>query len=148
MTVCRKHKELAQVGLVLHKAGATSTIHSDDEEDHLSSTPRYRIIEDAWKSPEARRFFRQLDLLHIGDKFDVGGKHRKAPGNWFRERVPNQGVPGESSNPLPGLPQNFYDPEWLKMQTPERLEWLDVQPAISLKFPFKLRVYVVFGSLY
>ncbi|KZV67598.1 hypothetical protein PENSPDRAFT_687936, partial [Peniophora sp. CONT] len=139
MAACRKRPELAQVGEVLHDAGAMSTVHSDDEEDHLSVVPRYRIIEDIWKSRKARRYLRQLDLLHVADKFDAGG-HRKAPGNWFRERVPNQGVPGESSNPLPGLPENFYDPEWLATQTPDRLEWLDVQPEISLKFPFKLRV--------
>ncbi|VDB94730.1 unnamed protein product [Peniophora sp. CBMAI 1063] len=140
LTTASKHEELAPVGHVVGWAGPKSALHSDDEEDHLSTTPRYSIVEDVWKSRKTRRYLRSMDLLHIGDKFDEGGQHRTAPGNWLRERIPGHDIPSKSQNPLAGLPVNFYDKDWLAAQAPERRESLNLQLEVSLEFPFKLRI--------
>ncbi|VDB94578.1 unnamed protein product [Peniophora sp. CBMAI 1063] len=141
MTVCSSRNALAEVGEVLNDVGARSTVHSDDEEDHESASPRYGIVDDKdWRADLLRKFFRHCDVLHLGAKFDEGGLHRTAPGNWFRVRVPKPGAVSRSSFPVPGLPSNFYDSSWVAMQSPERLAWLDMKPEVPLDFPLELRI--------
>lgn len=140
-TICSSRAELNEVGAVLNAVGPKSTVHSDDEENHQPDRPCYSINDRDWRSAQARRYFRQCDLIRVGEKFDHGGLHRTAPGNWVRERIPKPGPPS-SSDPVPGLPRNFYNTEWINKQSEERIRWLDRQPEVPLEFPLHLRVYV------
>ncbi|VDC00848.1 unnamed protein product [Peniophora sp. CBMAI 1063] len=140
ITVCLAHADLAEVGAALSEAGPRSNVHSDDEEDHQSTTARYRAKDKYWRSKKARRYFRSCDLLHFKDKYDESGLHRTAPGNWFRERVPGAILDVEVDEPEPGLPANFYEPEWVAKQKPERLATLEMKADVPLDFPLDLRI--------
>lgn len=71
-----------------------------------------------------------MDLVHIGTRFYDDGT--PMPGNQARDRYPSSKL--QIGRPIIGLPQNFYNAEWLKMLGPDEIAELGVQPEIDINF--------------
>jgi hypothetical protein len=120
---------------------------SEDEEDkdgHISqSLPkgrRFKIVNMKWRSQEATKWLRTMDLIYVGTKFY---EDRTAmPGSQFRERYPSDKV--EIGRAIRGLPRNFYDVQWLQRLSPFEQQALEIQPEIDINFTENERGYVPF----
>lgn len=101
---------------------------SGDESDHHSSKRRgercYTIIQDEWRAPEVTKWVRTLDHVYMSFKFNAAGK--SAPGNWVRTRNVSRRI-SSKTDPVAGLPRNFYDKKWLKSLNPFQRERLDIK---------------------
>jgi hypothetical protein len=70
-----------------------------------------------------------MDLVHIGSRFAADGRATK--GKWIRDRVRSKRV-DRDSEPISGLPQNFYDQSWLRSLIPKERKALRAREAIDL----------------
>lgn len=138
--VCRVYTKygLEKLGRILERVG-DAFVHSEDESDHETNEPLYRILGIIWRSKDLQMALRLLDLLHLGLKFQEDG--RVGPGKWFRRRVPSPGK-AKNSKPHAGLPRNFYDATWLAAQSKETKRNLMMGEPVSLAIPLKLKMYV------
>ena len=91
---------------------------------------RYRINSIHWRSPDVTKWLRTMDLVHIGTRFYDDGT--PMPGNQARDRYPSGKL--QIGQPIIGLPQNFYNAEWLKTLGPDEIAELGVQPEIDINF--------------
>jgi hypothetical protein len=112
---------------------------SEDESDHENGTHlgkrRYVIVKEAWRSDELIIWLRMTDLLGCGEKWT--GRLVAQSGNERRLRVvSNRSTAGRA---VSGLPENCYDPRWLKSLKKHERVCLDVKPATNMTFPDKLR---------
>jgi hypothetical protein len=108
---------------------------SEDESDHGGNGGavqgrRYKIVKLQWRSLEATKWLRTMDLIYAGTK--INEDNTRGPGNQSRPRYPSSKK--QLGRPIKGLPRNFYDPRWLATLTPRKLEELRVQPEISIEF--------------
>ena len=135
----------------------THTALSDDESDHENGSnlgrSRYAIVKEEWRSDEFIIWLRTIDLLACGEKWR--GRFVAPVGNSRRLRGHStRSKPGEA---VKGLPENCYNPNWLKSLNSLDRSLLDVKPAFDMKFtsteqscvfivPF--RVYLMLNHLY
>lgn len=102
---------ITQIHPSLHRHGEivariTADGMSSDEED--TSTPggrQFLIIEKPWRAPQVTQFLRTLDLISRAYK-------REKRGQPMRYRI--EGPQRSESDAVPGLPENFYEDEWLQ----------------------------------
>lgn len=57
---------------------------------------------------------------------------RATPGNWIRKRYDINRV-DEKARAVPGLPQNFYDEDWLKTLDQKKKKKLKMAPPVDLE---------------
>jgi hypothetical protein len=93
-----------------------------------------------WRSAEATQFLRDLDKIHIANKYRATG--RPGPGRWPTPRVPSTKRVDNLSEAPVGLPVNFYDEDWLRDIGAEARKELHVQPRIELAFSEGTRQWV------
>ncbi|KAH9051246.1 hypothetical protein EDB87DRAFT_1572155 [Lactarius vividus] len=107
---------------------------SDDESDHEQGThrgqSRYSIVNEAWRSKELVVWLRTIDLLACGEKW--GGRNVARQGNNRRIRL--HSTHSKDGVAIAGLPENFYDVEWLNSLKRYQRDKLDVQPPMDLAF--------------
>ena len=120
---------------------------SEDESDHGGESGavqgrRYKIVKPQWRSPEATKWLRTIDLIYVGTK--INEDNTRGPGNQFRQRYPSS--KSQKGHPIMGLPRNFYDARWLATLPPRKLEALRVQPEISIEFSKAERRYFLFSA--
>lgn len=94
--------ELSRATQVLKGAGMG--VVSADEADQDAS--RTLILRLHWRSAEATQFLRDLDRVHIANKYRATG--RPGPGRWPTPRVSSSRRVDETSEAPVGLPRNFY----------------------------------------
>lgn len=129
-----------------HLSDMTYAALSEDESDHEKGTNlgrgRYVIIQEEWRSEELIKWLRMIDLLACGEKWD--GRNVARQGNGRRLRVVSTGVRSESKSgvAVSGLPENCYNPYWLKNLTGYERKHLKVKPAIDMTFREEERVCV------
>jgi len=115
---------------------------SDDESDHEKGAnlgqSRYAIIKEEWRSDELIKWLRMIDLLACGMKWD--GRNVARQGNSRRFRVVS--TRSKKSMAVSGLPENCYNPNWLKTLKSYERKHLDVKPAIDMTFTEEERVCV------
>ena len=119
---------------------------SEDESDHGGKRStlqgrRFKIIKPSWRSPEATKWLRGLDLFYAGTKFNED--HTPQPGNQFRQRYPSELE--NIGNPIVGLPRNFYNERWLRSLSPQKRAQLFIQPEIDINFSVEERRQVLFA---
>ena len=107
---------------------------SDDESDHENGSnlgqSRYAIVKEEWRSDEFIIWLRMLDLLACGEKWKA---RLVAPvGNGRRLRV--HSTRSKPGNAVAGLPENCYDPNWLKSLNSMDRKLLNVKPAFDMTF--------------
>ncbi|KAI0286327.1 hypothetical protein BC826DRAFT_918066, partial [Russula brevipes] len=108
---------------------------SDDESDHENGghlgQSHYAIVKEAWRSDELIVWLRTMDLLACGEKWDSRNVARQ--GNSRRRRV--HSTRSKDGVAVLGLPENCYNPEWLKTLRPYERKLLDVKLPMDLRFP-------------
>ena len=80
-----------------------------------------------------------FDDLHLSMRFHPG-RHRTV-GNLPHTRVLQLSDQREErgfSAPVKGLPENFYDPDWLEDLDEHQKRNLDLQPGVDLTFPSRI----------
>lgn len=107
---------------------------SGDESDRglgssSSSAKKYFALRPVWRSKEVSRWLRVMDLVHLDRRFAADG--RTTRGNWTRCRIPSNKV-DQTATPIPMLPSNFYDTDWLSSLTTKEKKRLKMQPGIDL----------------
>jgi len=114
-------------------AYCTPEVMSDDETDSEWDGPMDRIPHfikiTSWRNPDVVNFFRVLDSLYLSTRFK-GNK-------WSPGRLPHTRVPSvrlRVCDPVPGLPVNFYRPQWLLQLNDIERRKLKTRPAIDLDF--------------
>ena len=121
----------------------TSAVLSDDESDHEQGTHHgqscYLIINEAWRSKELVVWFRMMDLLACGEKW--GGRHVAHQGN--SRCICKHSTRSKDGTAVSGLPENCYDPEWLKSLKQYQRDQLDVQPPVDLTFSNEEKQYTI-----
>ena len=107
-----------------------SFVHSGDESAHDGGKNRYAITTMPWRNLAVHTFFRTLDRLHLSTRFTAG--HRAKRGAFPHIRVPSKRI---SHNPaVKGLPENFYDPFYLRGLDEFQLAELNIRPSVEVCF--------------
>lgn len=121
---------------------------SGDETDHHNGKNRYIITSLPWRARWISQWMRIFDRLHLATRFQRSG--RATPGAFPHIRVQyEERVDRSCIDPARRLPRNFYDPEWLRLQDPHYVRWLDIQPEIDLELPVELlRSDLLFDSIF
>jgi len=130
---------------------------SDDKSDHESGSnlgqSRYAIIKEEWRSEELIIWLRMIDLLACSEKWRM---HLVAPvGNGRHLHV--HSTCSKPGNTIIGLPENCYNPNWLKSLNSLERKLLNIKLAINMTFtstersctfiiPFS--VYLMLNDLY
>jgi len=112
------------------------TAMSGDESDRASFGKRFFVTNLSWRSHEFQEFLVALDPAHLSTRWTAKGTWSKGNFPHFRER--GSGRPDRYDAPVPGLPRNCYDDEWLENQRkrePEAYDKLDVQDPVDLTIP-------------
>lgn len=105
---------------------------SGDETDHRTGEVRYIVVKYEWRSSELDDWLKTFDFLHLSTRFTPEGRARR--GKFPRPRIRNTARPARLGNPVSGLPENFYDSQWLAGLESYEREELDIQPPIDLSF--------------
>jgi len=126
---------------------ASDRAQGEDGDDHIPQQSRlkkrrYKILKVQWRSIEATKWLRTMDLLYSGTKIYSDGT--ATPGNEFRKRYPSNKT--QIGNPIVGLPRNFYDAKWLQTLSPDELAVLNIQPEIDINFTIDERKCVPFTT--
>ena len=90
---------------------------------------KYFIVRPIWRSQEVTEWLHVMDLIYVSSRFAADGRATK--GKWVRNRVRSTMVDRESK-PIPGLPHNFYDQNWLRSLSPKERRTLKAHEAIDL----------------
>lgn len=108
---------------------------SGDESTHEMDPPLYAITVLPWRnaSEDVVSWFRTFDRLHLSTRF--GTDDRPRPGNFPHRRLPSSNRLEAHAPPVPGLPENFYDPVWLQTLDGFETKQLNIRPPIDLTFP-------------
>jgi hypothetical protein len=122
---------------------------SGDETDKGGRQPirgqrKFLVIQPHWRSQEVTKWLRVIDNLYKVSRFSSNG--RASPGNWVRQRI-DLGRVDFHRPPVTGLPENFYDKAWLHGLSQEEVDYLGMQPSVSLEHSAKvLRCAIFFAS--
>lgn len=108
---------------------------SGDETDRCGRQPirgqrKFLVVRPHWRSQEVTKWLRVIDNLYTVYRFSSNG--RASRGNWVRQRI-DSGRVDQDRLPVTGLPENFYDEEWLQGLSQEETYRLGIQPNIDLK---------------
>ena len=107
---------------------------SGDETDRCGQQPilgqrKFFVVRPGWRSQEVTRWLRVIDDLYTIRRFSLDG--RATRGNWVRQRIDSGRVAWDRL-PVSSLPENFYDPSWLKGLSEGDRDSLEVQPPVDL----------------
>ena len=121
---CTKHPDLTGY----HKLLRMTSFKLVSEDESGLDNGECIITNMPWRNPEIIKFLQALDAIHVSTRFRDCKPTR---GNWPRHRCcsTRQDL---KTDPIPGLPNNFYDPPWLALRSEFELAQLDVQPAVEL----------------
>jgi hypothetical protein len=111
----------------------TPEVMSDDETDSEWDGPADRVAHFikvmSWRNPDVVNFFRVLDALYFSTRFQW---NKWSPGRFPHTRVPS--IRRTECDAVPGLPVNFYRPQWLSQLSEIERRKLKIRPAINLDF--------------
>ncbi|KAJ3534023.1 hypothetical protein NM688_g7199 [Phlebia brevispora] len=110
---------------------------SIDEADYRDKqNVRYKALQLPWRSKELRDYLCALDAIQLSTHFTKTGK--RLPGALPRTRYLSKKIDHETQ-PVRGLPLNFYDADWLKSLSREERNLLMIETAVDLKIPDSLK---------
>ncbi|PPQ82318.1 hypothetical protein CVT26_013129 [Gymnopilus dilepis] len=114
-------------------------ICSGDETAHERGKLRYAIVQPKWRNPQLHFQFRILDRLHLSTRI-TEPEHRFTRGAAPRVRVTTDRI--DHTDPIPGLPQNFYCPVYLSSLPKYRRDALKVQPPCDITLSEEIKQFV------
>lgn len=108
---------------------------SGDESDNrragqYKGHANYFRIRPVWRARAVSSWLDIIDKVYVAYRFQKN--HRATPGNWIRKRNDTNRV-DEKARVAPGLPENFYDKDWLNGLTRRQRRLLRMMPPIDLK---------------
>jgi hypothetical protein len=107
---------------------------SEDESDHENGADlgrsRYAIVQEAWRSEDLVKWLRTIDLLAFGEKW--AGRNVARRGNSRRLRI--HSALSKDAEPVSGLPENCYEPNWLSSLNELDRKVLNIQPPLDMTF--------------
>jgi len=125
----------------------THAVLSDDKSDHENGAnlgwSRYVIVQEEWRLDELIKWLRMIDLLACGEKWD--GRNVARQGNGRRLCVVS--TRSKDGVAVSGLPENCYNPSWLKTLKGYERKHLNVTPAIDMRFTEEERACVCFSCV-
>lgn len=74
-----------------------------------------------------------LEKLHLSIRFP-DGKHPTTGSFPLQRIIPPYPIIDDEAPVAIGLPENFYDPEWLAIQSEHRRNLLKIKPPMDMKF--------------
>lgn len=107
---------------------------SGDESDHSDGHRRYVVWKLNWRSSEVTTVLRALDALALVSHWTSDGWPR--PGKFPHARIYSDRV--ENRDPVPNLPRNFYQKDWLNTLDKYELRELNIGQPINLDLPDRL----------
>lgn len=122
---------------------------SGDESDHLveGRLLATKITRLPWRSRAVDGWMRVWCPLYLSTRFNGRWSCRK--GNFPHPRYPRhpgmERIESGTTEPVPGLPENFYDREWMSREAvfdPDIRRTLRIQPPLNLKLPGGLLKWV------
>ena len=108
---------------------------SGDESDNNHQPGRYQgqvnyfRVRPVWRARRISSWLDVIDKVYVAFRFQEN--NRATPGNWIRKRHPTNRV-DEKAKAVFGLPQNFYDKDWLKTLTRKQCRKLQMEPPLDL----------------
>lgn len=113
--------------------------HSADESDYDDEgNVHYVVNQLPWRAGDLTQYVRALDVLHLSTRYKSSGRRMPGPLPHFRSTTPKRIDAG--ATPVPGLPCNFYDKDWLATLDESELHALRIQDfEIDLHIPPFLR---------
>lgn len=108
---------------------------SGDESDNNHQPGRYWgqvnyfRIRPAWRAPCVSSWLDVIDKVYVAFRFQEN--NRATPGNWIRKRHTTNRV-DEKVKVVSGLPENFYDKDWLKTLTRSQRRKLQTEAPLDL----------------
>jgi hypothetical protein len=113
---------------------------SKDESDHKDGTHLgqrcYVIVKEAWHSDKLIMWLQMTDLLGCGEKWTGHLVAQSGNERWLHV-VSNC---SKAEHAVSELPENCYNPCWLKSLKKHERRYLDVKPAFNMTFPDKLQL--------
>jgi hypothetical protein len=124
----------------------TPEVMSDDETDsewdgQADQVPHFVKVTN-WRNPGIINFFHVLDALYFSTRFKA---NKWSPGRFPHIRVPS--VRLKNCDAVPGLPVNFYRPQWLSQLGDIERRKLRTRPAIDLSFSRNILRYASWSAL-
>lgn len=117
---------------------------SGDESDHRTEghegNRQYAIVRPAWRNEHVCKWVHTMDKVYIASRFQGDG--RATRGNWPRIRHISGRI-DRNARAVPGLPHNFYAPEFLASLDYDEQQELDIQPAFDMQFTERVKEYVL-----
>jgi hypothetical protein len=104
---------------------------SDDECLLYNGCPIYCSMDPVWRSAEVRKMLHALDFCNLDTHFDIKGS--VLSGQFPRARI--RGKIDTEATPVTGLPENFYNSQWLEKQDEIMRMKLDIRPARDISLP-------------
>jgi hypothetical protein len=130
--VLSEDKQLERHQKLLYTLGPQGM--SSDESNHDIQPPIYCRRKPAWRSHELQAFLWHLDDLVDDITRKPIGNRRLGPNQRIRQRIVTDDVSDNSVAP-PGLPENCYDPIWLKSLSHSQHRKLKIKPNHKLTLP-------------
>lgn len=127
----------------------TPEVMSEDEEDSFYVPPKglkcrkFIVCCYFWRNPDAAPFFRVYDALHLSTRFNSNGTPKPGRLPEIRLRC-NRCIEGVAPS---GLPENLYNPVWLRELSPLQIKKLEMKPSVELKFSEEILRYVSYCLL-
>ncbi|EIW74258.1 hypothetical protein CONPUDRAFT_160302, partial [Coniophora puteana RWD-64-598 SS2] len=118
----------AEVNKVLKRLGSGGM--SDDETDSEGPPKKVRRIRILWLHPDVSTLFRRVEDYAPAIGSELLSTSR--PGNHAYQRIFEAIGDDESRPPIKCLPENWYNPDWLRTLSAAAREMLQAQPAVPL----------------
>ena len=86
------------------------------------------------RNPDLDAYFRLPALLQLSTHYQEGGRKTVGQMPHLRDSGPNPKIVRKERVPV-GLPENFYNPEFLNSLEIAQIEALNMQPPVKIEFP-------------
>ncbi len=108
-----------------------SADESEYEGDRKKHPAEFIVVHPKWQGKDLRRFNKEIDRLY---RLVWGSGFLHTRGNPPRTRLDIERISLKDTDPPKGLPENFYDSEWLESLLPVEKEALHILEGVQWDF--------------
>lgn len=134
LTACAYDEDLSTCLPYIKKLAEEGGMSGDESDNRRAGKykgqAKYFRVRPIWRAPAISSWLDLIDKVYVAYRFQQN--HRATPGNWIRKRYDTNRVDA-NAQAVPGLPQNFYDKDWLKTLNRKQEKRLNMAPPVNLK---------------
>jgi hypothetical protein len=134
MTACAYDEGLSNCLPYVKKLAEEGGMSGDESDNRRAGQykgqAKYFRIRPIWRAPGVSSWLDIIDKVYVAYRFQQN--QRATPGNWIRRRHNTNRV-DERAKAVPGLPENFYDKDWLNSLGRKQRKGLKMTPPFNLK---------------